>query len=67
MVYTYLSAPTHYAADAITEAIEKFSELIGEQWVPLRIYRASSEIQAFKSPGLGDEDFDDEASSVDDV
>jgi hypothetical protein len=74
--HVVFSTPTHYAADAICETIDKWKAITDFEMDPVRVYRPVSETQAFKahgdkpSQGLGeseDSDEDDEPDSATDV
>lgn len=51
-MHVILSTPTHYAADAICEAIEKFNRDRGSQIDPLRTYRETSGGKSCKQTSL---------------
>ncbi|KAE8310687.1 AAA domain-containing protein [Aspergillus transmontanensis] len=46
-----ITAPTHYAADAICQGIQKWETLSGINLHPLRVYRPISESRAFRNHG----------------
>ncbi|KAJ9246999.1 hypothetical protein DTO207G8_8459 [Paecilomyces variotii] len=53
-MHVIFSTPTHYAADAICQTMEKFNGDTGSRLDPLRTYRESSEVHALKSRGIED-------------
>ncbi|PIG88248.1 hypothetical protein AARAC_005938 [Aspergillus arachidicola] len=49
--HVVFSAPSHYAADAICESMDKWAEVTGSNLHPLRLYRPVSEARAFRADG----------------
>ncbi|KAB8225275.1 hypothetical protein BDV33DRAFT_198654 [Aspergillus novoparasiticus] len=50
-LHVMVTAPTHYAADAICQGIQKWETLSGINLHPLRVYRPISESRAFRNHG----------------
>ncbi|KAL2870265.1 uncharacterized protein BJX67DRAFT_378251 [Aspergillus lucknowensis] len=50
-LHVIMTAPTHFAADAICEGIQKWERLSGTELKPLRVYRPLSESGAFRNYG----------------
>jgi DNA polymerase III delta prime subunit len=64
--HVLFTAPSHYAADAICESMDKWERLTGENLNPIRVYRPFSERKAFKTHGRpGEEHIEDEGAEID--
>ncbi|GAE00293.1 predicted protein [Paecilomyces variotii No. 5] len=64
-MHVVFSTPTHYAADAICETVEKYNKDTGFKLDPLRVYRENSEVHAWKSRGIVEDQYADRPSEHD--